>query len=163
MLPLCLLWELSVPAVTFSKDDSLNQNTRAERKRILLADDHIAIIEEIRALVKDTYEVVGAVENGKKLVEAAQRLEPDLIITDISMPVMTGFEAACQIRALGVAAKLLFLTVQSSPAYLKRARSLGACGYVLKAYTTEQLAIAVSTILEGGTYFSPELEGERQS
>lgn len=127
------------------------------RKRILLADDHQAIVEEVRDLLDQAYEVVGTVENGQTLVEAAQRLKPDLIITDISMPVMTGFEAAAKIRALGLATKLIFLTVQSSPAYLKRARSLGADGYVLKVYSTEQLVTAVSKVLAGDTFFSPQL------
>jgi DNA-binding NarL/FixJ family response regulator len=129
----------------------------ADRKRILLADDHQAILDEVRSILDQTYEVVGSVENGQTLVEAAQQLNPDLIITDISMPVMTGFEAAARIRALGLATKLIFLTVQSSPAYLKRARSLGADGYVLKVYSTEQLPTAVSKVLAGETFFSPQL------
>ena len=128
------------------------------RKRILLADDHVAMLEEVRALLQDDYEIIGTAENGETLVEAAQRLNPDLIISDISMPVMTGFEAAAKIRALGLQTKLIFLTVQSTPAYLKKARSLGANGYVLKVYTNEQLPIAVSQVLTGSTYVSPQLE-----
>lgn len=150
-----------MPAATLKSDEILKQSEPMERKRILLADDHVAITEEIRSLLDEDYEVVAAVENGKKLVEAAQRLQPDLIITDISMPVMTGFEAASRIRALGLSAKLLFLTVQSSPAYLKKARSLGACGYVLKAYSTEQIPVAVATVLAGQSYFSPQLTETR--
>lgn len=130
------------------------------RKRILLADDHVAMLEEVRALLDRDYEIIGAVQNGATLVEAAQKLNPDLIISDISMPVMTGFEAAARIRALGLQSKLIFLTVQSAPAYLKKARSLGANGYVLKAYTNEQLATAVSQVLTGNTYISPELNPE---
>lgn len=127
------------------------------RKRILLADDHVAMLEEVRALLEGEYDIIGTVENGETLVEAAQRLNPDLIISDISMPVMTGFEAAAKIRALGLQTKLIFLTVQSTPAYLKKARSLGADGYVLKVYTNEQLPIAVSKVLTGNTYISPQL------
>ena len=129
-----------------------------QRKRILLADDHSAITEEIRALLNHEYEIVGVVDNGKTLVEAAQRLAPDLIITDISMPVMNGFQAVSKIRALGLSTKLIFLTVQASAAYLKKARSLGAEGYVLKVYSTEQLTAAVSKVLAGETYFSPQLQ-----
>jgi DNA-binding NarL/FixJ family response regulator len=153
-----LFWELFVPALNRSQDESLTQNPRVERKRILLADDHLAIIEEIRALLKETYDVVGAVENGKTLVEAAQRLNPDLIICDISMPLMNGFEAVSKIRALGLPVRVIFLSVQSSAAYLKKARSLGASGYVLKVYSAEQLPIAISKVLTGETYFSPQLE-----
>ena len=133
------------------------------RKRILLADDHVAMLEEVRALLDRDYEIIGAVQNGATLVEAAQKLNPDLIISDISMPVMTGFEAAARIRALGLQSKLIFLTVQSAPAYLKKARSLGANGYVLKAYTNEQLATAVSQVLTGNTYISPELKPDSQN
>lgn len=138
--------------------ESNSSKESMERKRILLADDHVAITEEIRALLAPEYEVVGVVENGKMLVEAAERLKPDLIISDISMPLMTGFEAASKIRTLGLSAKLIFLTVQASPAYLKKARSLGAHGYVLKVYSTEQLPTAVSRVLAGETYYSPQLQ-----
>jgi DNA-binding NarL/FixJ family response regulator len=127
------------------------------RKRVLLADDHAAMLEEVRALLGENYEVVGAVENGEKLVEAARALNPDVIISDISMPVMTGFEAAEKIRQLGIASRIIFLTVQSSTAYLKKARSLGADGYVLKIYTNEQLPLAIATVLTGTPYFSPQL------
>jgi DNA-binding NarL/FixJ family response regulator len=74
------------------------------------------------------------------------------------MPIMTGFEAASKIRALGLTTKFIFLTVQASAAYLKKARGLGANGYVLKVYSTEQLPTAVSRVLAGETYFSPQLQ-----
>lgn len=126
-------------------------------RRILLADDHVAMLEEVQNLLQPDYEVVGAVENGAALVEAAQQLKPDLIISDVSMPLMTGFEAAAKIRAAGLNTKLIFLTVQSSQAYLKKARALGAEGYVLKVFVTEQLRPAVDAVLAGKPYFSPEL------
>jgi len=128
-----------------------------DRKRILLADDHAEMLEELRALLAGDYDIVGAVENGQELVEAARTLEPDLIVSDISMPVMTGFEAAAKIREAGISTKIIFLTVQSSSAYLKKARALGADGYVLKVYTNEQLPIAISSVLTGTPYFSPQL------
>ena len=127
------------------------------RKRILLADDHAAMLEEIENLLKADYNIVGSVEDGAALVEAGQRLKPDLIISDISMPVMNGFEAAAKLRAVGVTAKLIFLTVQSAAPYVKKARSLGAHGYVLKAYTTEHLPAAVSAVLAGEPYICPQL------
>ena len=133
------------------------------RKRLLLADDHAEMLEELRALLDADYEIVGAVENGQKLVEAAKALKPDLIVSDISMPVMTGFEAAAKIRELGIPTKIIFLTVQSSSAYLKKARVLGAEGYVLKVYTNEQLLIAISSVLTGTPYFSPQLRAGREN
>lgn len=134
--------------------------TAADRKRVLLADDHSAMLEEVRELLRGHCEVVGAVADGGALVEAAQRLQPDLIISDISMPVMNGFQAAAALRQSGIACKLIFLTVQSSPAYLKKARALGADGYVLKVYTGEQLPTAVSKVLEGQSFISPQLQSE---
>jgi DNA-binding NarL/FixJ family response regulator len=115
------------------------------------------MLQEVRTLLQQDFEVVGAVENGAALVEAARQLQPDLIISDISMPQMTGFEAAAKIRAAGLKAKLIFLTVQSSPAYLKKARALGADGYVLKVFVTEQLRPAVDAVLAGGSFTSPQL------
>jgi DNA-binding NarL/FixJ family response regulator len=133
------------------------------RKRVLLADDQAEMLDEVRSLLDEDYEVVGAVENGEQLVEAATTLRPDVIVSDISMPVMTGFEAAARIRELGLAAKIIFLTVQASPAYLKKARALGADGYVLKVYTTEQLPLAISSVLTGTSYVSPQLGESRKN
>jgi len=129
----------------------------AGKKRILIADDHAEMLEEVRQLLERDYDVVGAVENGSQLVEAAFELKPDLVITDISMPVMNGFEAAAKMRGLGLKTDIIFLTVQSTPPYVRKARSLGANGYVLKVYTNEQLPTAVSEVLNGRSYTSPQL------
>ena len=139
------------------KETSL-RGIQLSQPRVLLADDQAEMLEEVRGLLARDYEIVGTANNGEELVEAAKRLQPDLIISDISMPMMTGFEAAAKIRASGLTSKLIFLTVQSSPAYLKKAHSLGADGYVLKVYTNEQLPQAVSQVLEGKQYFSPQLQ-----
>jgi DNA-binding NarL/FixJ family response regulator len=129
-----------------------------EKKRILLADDHAEFLEDVRNLIGEDYEIAGAVADGKALAEAAQALDPDLIISDITMPQMNGFEAVSKIRSLGLKSKLIFLTVHSSPAYMRKARALGVDGYVLKVNTIEELPAAVSTVLAGKTFFSPELE-----
>ena len=126
-------------------------------KRILIADDHAELLQEIRSLLQQDYEIIGAVADGAALVKEATRLKPDLIISDVSMPVMNGFEAAAKIRGLGLNTQIIFLTVHSSPPYLRKARSLGASGYVLKMYANEQLPTAVSIVLRGDNYTSPEL------
>ncbi|HEY7095693.1 MAG TPA: response regulator transcription factor [Terriglobales bacterium] len=130
--------------------------------RILLADDHQEMLDEVRDLLQGDFDVVDAVQDGQQLVERALDLKPDLIISDISMPLMTGFEAAAKIRALGLSSKIIFLTVQSSSVYLKKARALGADGYVLKVYSNEQLPLAVKQVLSGNQFFSPELQASRK-
>jgi len=134
-----------------------------QRKRLLLADDQKEMLEEVCSLLDQEYEIVGTVDNGAKLVEAAKSLKPDVIVSDISMPVMSGFEAAAKIREAGISSKIIFLTVQSSPAYLKKARALGADGYVLKVYTSEELPTAIANVLTGTRYFSPQLKTGREN
>ena len=119
------------------------------------------MLDRVRRLLECDYEIVASVNDGIALLEAVQQYKPDVIVSDISMPRMTGFEAADRIRALGIASKLIFLTVQSSAAYLKKARALGANGYVLKIHAQEQLLPALNAIVQGRSYFSPELSGAR--
>lgn len=133
------------------------------RMRILLADDHSEFIEELRDLLHPHHDIAGAVADGKALAEAASALNPDVIISDISMPVMSGFEAAAKIRSLGLKSKFIFLTVHSSPAYLRKARSLGVEGYVLKVHAFDELLTAISSVLEGEVFVSPELQPSHQS
>jgi DNA-binding NarL/FixJ family response regulator len=144
-------------SLTYELTDLADPGSFMSRKRILLADDHAEMLEQVRALLDADYEIVGAVQNGKNLVDAAVELKPDLIVSDISMPVMTGFEAAARMRALGLSTKLIFLTVQSTSGYVRKARALGAAGYVLKVYTNEQLPVAISQVLSGQDYISPQL------
>ncbi|HZU45038.1 MAG TPA: response regulator transcription factor [Terriglobales bacterium] len=129
------------------------------KKRIVIADDHAEMLDEVRQLLENDYDIVAAVDDGAKLVDAAFEHKPDLVITDISMPVMNGFEAAAKLRGLGLKTDIIFLTVQSTPPYVRKARSLGANGYVLKVYANEQLPLAVSEVLSGGSYTSPQLNG----
>lgn len=124
------------------------------RLRILLADDHSLILTGIRALLADGFELVGQVEDGRALVEAALRLRPDLVILDISMPLLNGIEAARQIRKEWPAARLLFLTMHSDPFYLREALQAGASGYLLKSSANEELPQAIAAVARGDTYLS---------
>jgi DNA-binding NarL/FixJ family response regulator len=145
----------AAPATVFSLPN--RKPFTVERKRILLADDHAEFIEDLCVMLAEHYEIAATVADGKALAEAAQALDPDLIISDIGMPMMNGFEAASKIRALGLKSKLIFLTVHSSPAYIRRARLLGVEGYVSKLRTMEQLLPAIASVLDGNTFVSPEL------
>jgi DNA-binding NarL/FixJ family response regulator len=130
---------------------------KARRVRVLLADDHAGIVEQAREILEHDYEIVGAVNDGAALVETAQRVQPDVIVSDIRMPQMTGFEAAAKLREMQIPAKIIFMTVHSTTPYVKRARALGADGYVLKIHIHEQLLPAVNAVVSGESYLSPEL------
>ena len=113
------------------------------RIRVLLADDHPLILEGLRTLLEKTCEVVGAVSDGRSLVEAALRLKPEVIVLDISLPGLNGIEAARQLRKELPETKMLFLTMHANPAYLKEALAAGASGYVLKTSAREELPDAI--------------------
>jgi len=124
------------------------------RARILLADDHVLILEGLRRMLEPHHDIVEAVSDGKALVDAALRLKPDMIILEVSMPVLSGTEAARQIRKRLPRIKLLFLTSHSNPAYLREALSAGAGGYILKTSTREEILGAVKSVLAGERYIS---------
>lgn len=126
-----------------------------KRIRVLLGDDHALILDGIRASLQVQFDIVGQATDGKALVQAAERLRPDLVILDISMPLLNGFESARQIREILPAAKLIFLSQHLNPAYLKHALRVGVTGYVLKAGATEELQKAINTVLRGKTYITP--------
>lgn len=120
-----------------------------------MGDDHALILDGIRAALQQHYEIVGLAKDGKALVAAAERLKPDFVILDISMPLLNGFEAARQIKKVLPSTKLIFLSQHLNPAYLKQALRIGASGYVLKSGATEELQQAIQVVLRGSTYITP--------
>src|SRR5690348_11097826 len=102
-------------------------------QRVLLADDHSLIVNGIRGLLETRYDIVGAADNGQTLVAEAVRLQPDIIVLDVSMPILNGIDAARQIKRTLPSAKLVFLTMHSNAVYLRKALEAGASGYVLKS------------------------------
>jgi DNA-binding NarL/FixJ family response regulator len=130
------------------------------RTRILLADDHTLTLDGIRAVVEPHHEIVGTVMDGRALVEAALRLKPDLIILDITMPLLNGIDAAVQIKMSLPGVKLLFITMHVNPAYLEAALNAGGTGYVLKSAAREELLEAIQSVLNGRIYVSPSLSSE---
>ena len=128
--------------------------------RVILADDHPLTLEGVRTLIEPHVQSVATVTDGRALIEAAFRLKPDLIILDITMPLLNGIDAAIQIKKNQPQVKLLFLTMHTSPAYLEAALSAGATGYVLKTSAREELLEAMRSVLSGRIYVSPGLSGE---
>jgi DNA-binding NarL/FixJ family response regulator len=123
--------------------------------RVLLGDDHALILDGLRNALQSQHEIVGLAKDGRALVHAAEQLKPDLIVLDISMPLLNGFEAAKQIKKSLPATRLIFLSQHLDPAYLKNALRLGASGYVLKSGAIEELQVAIKSVLKGETYITP--------
>jgi DNA-binding NarL/FixJ family response regulator len=121
---------------------------------VLLADDHRALLERTRALLSFSYEIVGAVSNGQELVREAIRLNPDVIVLDITMPFMDGIEAAHKMREMGLSAKLVFLTIHNEDEFVKACLDEGGQGYVLKAHMKTHLVRAIEAALMGCTFVS---------
>jgi DNA-binding NarL/FixJ family response regulator len=128
------------------------------RPSILLADDHSLILAGIRSLLEAHYDVVGHVSDGRSAVDAVLSLRPDLTILDVTMPLLNGIDAARQIKKEWPQARLLFLTMHASLAYLQEAIAVGALGYVLKSSATEELRSAIQRVLKGQTYLSASID-----
>src|ERR1017187_2294595 len=130
------------------------------RIRALLADDHPLTLEGLRAFLEPHLDNVGTVSDGRALVDEARRLKPDLIILDITMPLLNGIDAAMQIKKFLPDVKLLFVTMHVNPAYLEAALSAGGMGYVLKSAAREELLDAIRSVLNGRIYVTPSLSSE---
>lgn len=128
-----------------------------ERPRILLADDHHPVLNRVIALLKTQFEVVGSVSDGGALVREAQRLQPDVIVLDITMPILTGIEAARELHEAGSKAKLVFLTVHQDPAFARECFAEGALGYVTKSRMVTDLIPAIKEALFSRRFVSPSV------
>jgi len=124
------------------------------RLRVLVADDHAATLREVAGLLEPSFDVVACVSNGRTLVEAAGALLPDVIVSDITMPELDGITAARQILRFAPCAKVLFLTVHSSPQLVEAGLAAGASGYVLKSSAVEDLVTAIQQVSAGERFIS---------
>lgn len=122
------------------------------RPRILLADDHPEMLDALRAILDELGEVVGMVTDGQALVEAAQRLGPDLIFSDISMPGLNGLDATRALQVCVPRSKVIILTVHREAVYVSLAFNAGARGYLLKRTAAAELPQAVLHVLAGDRY-----------
>ena len=130
------------------------------RPRILLADDPSIVMAGIRSVLEPEFQIVGSVEDGRALVAAAKDLKPDVIVIDISMPMLNGIDAARRIRASDSRVKLLFLSMHSDVAYVKAAFRLGASGYLVKRTAADELSDAIKAVLDGHWYLTPLLTSD---
>ena len=131
-----------------------------KRIRILLADDHAIVIEGLRRVLEPVYEIVGEAPDGRALVTAAAALCPDIIIADISMPLLNGIEAARQIRKVNRGVKIIFLTMHPDVTYAAEALCAGGSAYVLKSSAGGEILEAIPEALHGRLYVSPSIDRE---
>lgn len=127
------------------------------KPRVILADDHLLMAEGLARLISDDYQVVAVVSDGQQLVRAARKENPDLAVVDISMPELTGMEAARTILSEIPTCKILFLSMHARPEFVREAFRIGALGYVLKRAAASELMEAMREVMSGKAYLSPHI------
>jgi DNA-binding NarL/FixJ family response regulator len=130
------------------------------RPRVLLADDHRVVGEGLKRLLADDFELIGMVEDGRALVATARKLQPDVIVADITMPQLNGIDAMAQLKKDNPDVKVVFLTMHQNPAYARRALEAGAAGFVVKHSAPAELILAIQAALKGQTFITPALAGD---
>ena len=126
-----------------------------KKTRVLLADDHTIVAEGLVSLLETDFDLVGRVDNGRDLLKKAEELSPDVIVTDISMPLLNGIEALRQLKKARPDVRVVFLTVHADVSYITEAFRAGAAGYVLKQSAAEEPRSAIKAAHEGRTYLTP--------
>lgn len=124
--------------------------------RLLLADDHESVLVRLSSLLRE-FDVVGTARNGKEAVAEVQRLDPDVLVIDISMPVLNGLQAASQLQAMHCRTKVVFLTIHEDKDFAAAAFAAGASGYVVKSRMSSDLIPAVRDVLQGHQYISQSI------
>jgi DNA-binding NarL/FixJ family response regulator len=130
------------------------------RPRVLLADDHLLVAQALTSLLSPEFDLVGVVEDGRQLLEAAAELRPDVIVADITMPHLNGIDALVRLREQGDEVPVVFLTMHRDVTFARRALEAGASGFVLKHSASTELVAALRSALEGKTYLTPQIAGE---
>ena len=125
------------------------------RARVLLADDHAIVAEGLAALLRGHFDLVGTVGDGNQLIDAARELQPDVIVADMAMPVLSGLEVLRRLKAERIDAKVIFLTMHADVHLATEALRAGASGYVLKHAAGEELITAIQEVLQERTYLTP--------
>lgn len=126
-----------------------------KRPRVFLADDHFDFLQAVTMLLEPHFDLVGTVSDGASLVSEVQRLKPDVIVADISMPVMNGIEAVQKLNQIGSTAKIVFLTIQTGEQFVDACLAEGAQGYVWKGLMHSHLVPAILAALDNQAYVSP--------
>jgi DNA-binding NarL/FixJ family response regulator len=135
----------------------IQQAGQLNKITVLLADDHPGFPHLVEGVLEPVFEIVGIVSNGRLLVDMAMKLAPDIVVTDISMPILNGIEAALQLKNLGCTSKIVFLSVHSNSDFVRACLFVGALGYVVKPRMATDLDRAIRETLAGRVFVSPGL------
>jgi DNA-binding NarL/FixJ family response regulator len=130
------------------------------RTSVLLADDHIMLMDGLVHLLQQEFQIVGVAHDGRAMVEMATQLRPDVIVADISMPHLNGLDAARILRKEGISSKLIFLSMHTDLPLVEEAFRVGASGYVLKECGADEMLKAIQSVAKGNTYITPMLAGD---
>jgi len=125
------------------------------RPRILLADDHVLLLDAFSSLLETHYEIIGLASDGREMLSMASKLKPDVVVLDISMPNLNGFDAGEKLKKTRPEIKLIFLTVNEDPDMVAEAFRIGANGYLLKGSAGSELFLAIDAVLTGSNYVTP--------
>lgn len=131
----------------------------ATRARLLLADDHTLLLEGMRQLLEPEFEVIGLCSDGRSLLRSAEQLRPDVVLLDISMPLLNGLDAAMHLRKVLPSIHIVFVTMHADAEYVRAAFRAGGAGYLVKRCAGAELVTAVRQVLRGQTYVSPRIQG----
>jgi DNA-binding NarL/FixJ family response regulator len=129
--------------------------------RILLVDDHIVLVEALRTLLEPDFNIVGTAADGRTMVEMALELKPDVVLLDLSLPVLNGLEAAQQLKKKSPEIAIVFLTMNEDRELAAEAMRIGAAGYVLKKSAASELRQAIRLALKGSTFVTASVDPSR--
>lgn len=127
------------------------------KTKVLLADDHAIVVEGLQRLLTPDFDLVGVARNGVEMIEACATAKPDVVVADVSMPLLNGIDALRKMRRQGDATRVVFLTMHPDVTSATRAIEAGASGYVLKHAASDELVTAIRDAVEGRTFVSPAL------
>ena len=130
---------------------------KLRKPTLLLADDHAIVIDGLRRLLQNDFELIGAVGDGWSLLEVAGKLKPDVIVADVSMPSLNGIDAVRRLKKVSIHSKVVFLSMHMDVEIATEALQAGASAYVLKHSATEALSHAICEVLKGQIYVSPRI------
>src|SRR5580658_3990620 len=131
-----------------------------ERPTVLIADDHTLVAQGLSSLIEKEFNVLGIVESGAELLKLAAVRAPDVALIDVSMPEMTGLEAARKLLAIAPKCKVIFVSMHATPEFVREAFGIGARGYLLKRSASSELVHAIRTVLKGNTHVSLQIASD---